>query len=546
MSEHTILPFQKPSNVDFWIDETIWGHRLYDEQTPWLTFMEFLSVTEYYWQKNRAECLLEDLDQNGLSKMGYAPYHRLHLRNLLFNNPHLLLSLKKPHVDDSERWDGWLREMHNFSALKYGHQNGFTDIAKDEPVTAQNCEFYYLKERFNQFSHFAKVIEYLRQSALEMQSNKRWSSKFVFPFGVHCLYEDLNVKKTTVKSPAPGYEVTASSDRRFFARTGEILYLMLSRSGKGSEIAQALEDSIFKAQGPWDNLVRLLQPGTKSEMRVETLKTGAYLPYAFRPEYLCLAEDWLRLFKNQMPAYDVLPHLVNIAGLHLIRYFLNCAQETAGLATVECVLEIMAPRKTVIRDLASQTYYFNDALSQQALKARIAQLEKSEQWQKVLVEINSDQAANLLAEYFYLEKTDDSLPPEKQMEDFKEAVIKRHKQHLKKIHSTYAKEIGLASSRGGRRLRYTPTDEFLETLVLSTVPARMEYQVFLQTLYDKYRFVIGDQQAEQYIATNRADKQAFSSNAERLEDRLKSIGLLQRLSDACAYVINPYAGGAAE
>ena len=24
----------------FWIDEAIWGHRLHDEQTPWLTLLE--------------------------------------------------------------------------------------------------------------------------------------------------------------------------------------------------------------------------------------------------------------------------------------------------------------------------------------------------------------------------------------------------------------------------------------------------------------------------------------------------------------------------
>ena len=46
-----ILP--KPTNLDegqgirgpdMWVDEAIWGHRLYDEQTPWLAFLEFLNV----------------------------------------------------------------------------------------------------------------------------------------------------------------------------------------------------------------------------------------------------------------------------------------------------------------------------------------------------------------------------------------------------------------------------------------------------------------------------------------------------------------------
>jgi len=34
--------------------------------------------------------------------------------------------------------------------------------------------------------------------------------------------------------------------------------------------------------------------------------------------------------------------------------------------------------------------------------------------------------------------------------------------------------------------------------------------------------------------------QAFKENSQRLEMRLVSLGLVKRLSDACAYVINPY------
>jgi len=36
------------------------------------------------------------------------------------------------------------------------------------------------------------------------------------------------------------------------------------------------------------------------------------------------------------------------------------------------------------------------------------------------------------------------------------------------------------------------------------------------------------------------DSSAFEDNARRLEQRLVSLGLLRRLSDACAYVENPY------
>ena len=76
-------------------------------------------------------------------------------------------------------------------------------------------DFSYLRDRFESCSSdFAAVVKFLQGSAIEGTSNKRWSSKFVFPFGPSALYEDVSV------SPKAGI----SNDRRFFARTGEILY----------------------------------------------------------------------------------------------------------------------------------------------------------------------------------------------------------------------------------------------------------------------------------------------------------------------------------
>jgi len=69
----------------------------------------------------------------------------------------------------------------------------------------------------------------------------------------------------------------------------------------------------------------------------------------------------------------------------------------------------------------------------------------------------------------------------------------------------------------------------------------MEFQEFLEILYVKYGLIIGDKQAAVYINTGRADQEAFFENAARLEQRLSSMGLLKRLSDACAYVENPFA-----
>ena len=51
---------------------------------------------------------------------------------------------------------------------------------------------------------------------------------------------------------------------------------------------------------------------------------------------------------------------------------------------------------------------------------------------------------------------------------------------------------------------------------------------------------VNDQPYLQILASNDFDKKAFQANSQRLEQRLFSLGLLRRLSDGCAYIINPY------
>jgi hypothetical protein len=96
------------------------------------------------------------------------------------------------------------------------------------------------------------------------------------------------------------------------------------------------------------------------------------------------------------------------------------------------------------------------------------------------------------------------------------------------------------SKRGTTRLRYAPTDAFLKSLVFSNVRKRIEFNDFLVQLYQRYGLVFGEREAEKVLSIDNMDKKPFRANSLRLEHRLGSLGLLKRLSDACAYVENPY------
>src|SRR5262249_28026347 len=256
------LPFPTVIEPDIWVDEAIWGHRLYDEQTPWMTVLEFLGILQSEMEDGRA------LREETLNTLKYRPNRRLYLRNILFTNPHLEAVLEQFPSDDEAQWQTWLQQMRD---------------AKGGP---EERDYSHLRRRFSSFKGFAALVQFLQASAIEGDSNKRWTSKFVFPYGPHCLYEDLDAKGKT-------------NDRRFFGRTGELLYLMLCRSGLGEELTQQLQElnlvapkgKEFNRNAKWDLIVAAFQP--ESELN-ERRQGGSppYLPYESLADYRLLAEDW--------------------------------------------------------------------------------------------------------------------------------------------------------------------------------------------------------------------------------------------------------------
>jgi hypothetical protein len=503
------------SQLDMWVDESIWGHRLYDEQTPWLCLLEMLCILQS--EASRGRAFVEDTPNS----LQYKTSPRLYLRNILFNNPHIEAIAEMDSLDDEGRWQKWMEAISS-------NTGGI-----DSP------DFSYLKSRFVFFKDFTEIVKFLQSSAIEGDSNKRWSSKFVFPYGSACLYEDLRVKDTNY-----------TNDRRFFARSGELLYLIICRSNRGSEILSQLEkigvincNHLDNPGSKWNQIVLALQPPQE-----QTRESGSppYLPYLQLPEYTELADDLLAILSCNLPDYDALPHIVTILGLHLVIYFLARAKSTLGEDGKPCfVLEIIAPKKTSVRDLAADEYQKNNHLSQRAIEHYIRSIVDTSVWQTCLNSSTAiEDAIDILKQRFAWSATAEELGGERHPEDLldrlQEQAVGRHKQHLAKFHGSWTREIGLSSSRSSRRTRYAPTDALLKTLVLSSVPHRMEYQEFLATLHRKYGFIIGDLQAGELINSGNVDRGDFVANATRLERRLASIGLLKRLSDACAYVQNPF------
>jgi len=196
------------------------------------------------------------------------------------------------------------------------------------------------------------------------------------------------------------------------------------------------------------------------------------------------------------------------------------------------------------------SYLRNNQLPARAVEEYVRAIGRTEPWRIAACDpAGFATCRQLMRERFRWPRDEDDYDgpaePEALLAGLRRAALARHRQHVANVHRSYGGGAGLVSRRGTNRLRYAPTDELLKTLILANVPVRIEYGEFLALLFERYGFVFGEREARQVLDAEEFDKRAFQANSERLESRLRTLGMLRRLSDACAYVENPLRRAAA-
>ena len=508
--------FKRPEikSVDFTVDENIWGHRLYDEQLPHLTVLEFLGALG----SNLDKPLRPQEGLGGAFK--FQPQRQIRLRGLLFNNPYVA-SISESALNDEEKWRQWFER---FAQGSTGNGDGANDLA-------------YLRYSFASFDDFAKAVELLRSSSFESRSNKRWSSKFVFPFGPDALYEDLEIDT----------KGKMSNDRRFFARTGELLYMMLTRAKRGAELGDLLAKRLFDREAPMNQVARALQGVPQ---RADDSRHSGYLPEASNPRFDQTCEDWLSILAKDMPIYDALEHLIAISGLNMLLYFLERAKRVAGDDDpVEIVCEIVSKERTKVRALSGDSYQLNQGLPAKAVRAYVESIRIDAGWAEASKsEFQDAERVKLMRDRFQWPSADgddeedySGKNPDLLVDKLAELALARHEQHVGKIHASWSRAIGLSSRRLSRRTRYAPNDRLLKSIVIAIVDDRMQFDEFLADAKRRYGLVLGDAEGSRLVDAKLVDQEELSENRDNLEARLLGLGLVRRLSDSCSFVENPFA-----
>ena len=519
------------------IEKRIWGHRLYNEQTGIMTFLEFLCVFENRPFAEQVSSPSDPLNDTNARLGTYNAPKRPLLRSLIFNNPYV----DEVFTNSENPWKDWCDKF-------IGDEQN-RDIDKDGHLALLQDRLDELKTCFNEggrisdhesFERFAKVIALLRNSGINLLSDKRWTSRFVFPWGKNCLFLDMSLDGGT-------------GDRRFFARNGELLYMMLSFAALRDELSELLNQKILYAESDLDTLCKLLSFGKENRQCISNKQgEGCVLPLSMfeesRRRINILCEDLIHLFKLPIPTPDIIQHAVRMISLNLLCYFLEQSRSCIlkhspeGTEIWPCIIPCEAIQKQTsdIRNLSKRFFEVNKDLSLNAVRAFYEHYDGRASANALVSLFENDE------DYDEYEEYDDDYDGIA-AKDSLAAILETHKGHWgPSLHRHLARDCGLSTSLCTTAYRYAPSDELIETLVATIVPIerkRLLFKEVLEIAYDRYGLVFGENEFHQAKITDTTivpNNSEFEANRFRLAEKLRSLGLLVALSDGFEFVLNPY------
>lgn len=484
------------------LQEILWFHRIKSDQDKELLTLEFLNV-----------CASHAIDDKLFDKDETTAKYRkdMKVRNILYNFPELESIV---HSSDEEdiKWKKIEDELHKKQELPYRYE--------------------YLKERFESVSVFFTTVSLLRKASLVMNTSKRWTSKFLFPFSFETLFIDVDNRKESF-----------SMDRRFFSRGGEILYMMISRA-KNADTLKVLMQDIFENPTQNQRWSALLSTIRDSENIYSNDTQLGFLGVKSHEVFDQLVDDLIKLLRSNIPHNDLFEHFSSISSFYMVHFILTVAlqkKQTSllknGEEKIVYPIELLAPRSDHVRRSSRQIYKINEDLPLEALEKvfqdymnTLANItDKDKLLQKLEVELNYKDEEDDLSETITLDKLKPKIWKE---------ITKKAKSDLTQVHRVLLKGVGLASFKKTNSYRYLVSDSWLKTLVLVNVDSRMPFHDFVDELYDRYGFIIGSKHSALLLETYSDND--YKKNELRLFERLQALGLLESKSDGYAYVINRY------
>lgn len=496
----------------------IWGHRFKDGQRGPEYVLEFLNVlygTNY--------CLNAD---------GYTRNKAINLRKFIFEG------------------------------VKEGSKR---EVAQLEP---QQKEMLYDKldgsTRVDVIRDFFRNLEIPLADGRGKEADRSWYARSLYPIHENLLFFELRTKGSSI-----AYE------RNFYARGGELYYLMISYGTANNYYLRENIGNRFKSllnkNEPIGSIINSIQR-TLGDKGIENdkypLKANEQkaeyptLPVTDSPLFEEFAQELNDLLNLNLDMYDMFKLLVSLNCFQLMRYMYDRSKVTET-DKVELFFDCLDGNEKQIQRIAADTFKDNELLIKNKFEEYFSEKFFNLIGSKETVEKELDNWKRDLSGFYALmglsklhEKKKTRVRTvlrtcntyndvaTKLFKVVKEVISDSLKRHQLSIIRTLARDGGIGNFKAGSNYRYTMTDVFLQTLVLVNVKANdsIEFSEFLDILYKKYGFVIGEIQSRESGMYDRSKLNIsyYHKNELALREKLKKNGLLVEYSDATAMIRNPY------
>ncbi|MFW7382186.1 MAG: hypothetical protein ACOH5I_25520 [Oligoflexus sp.] len=476
-------------NLNHAIIEQIWGHRFRVEQNPMLLLCELLCVLEnQFFSKETGE--IQQVFSPEHTHLKYKHSDKIGLRFLLYKNDKLE-SIKKSSQNEKEKFKMQIEYLKT------------SDQLSDSDIT-------HLEKQFDSFDSFYNSCKILSSLTFDPLSNKRWGSKFVYPLSRDLLWSDYN-------------NIKKNFDRRFFARGGELIYLMLSRTSetKRDELEQLFDDWMKSKEDSYSKLVKIIYPAVTERDKVNKPTRLGHLPYVSSSCFETLADDLITILKLDLERLDKAKLMADMIGFHIGNYIL-----TIGEMFSDSNSSVIEKKPHFIVEIPLKS-------SNSIRKSSIESI--SRQKNKLKNTLNNLFPA-IVNNYFFESLDVEGIDQEKK--EAKKSAEKYLSDHIMPYPNACFRHIGFVSKKHSRSYRYVFSEDFLQSIVITVLGAgkRLEFSKFIKTLEYRYNIFV-DRVPDSSYSILQTD---LNKNTKNLSNLLYQMGMLRHLSDACSYVINPY------
>ncbi|WP_393964797.1 hypothetical protein [Exiguobacterium sp. S22-S28] len=419
--------------------------------------------------------------------------------------------------------------------------------------------------------------------------DRSWYAQMMYPLHESLLFSEVRVNRDKGNSK----NLTINYERNFFARGGELYFLMLhygtlnnpelrinieknmktllsSSSGVIAVINQINE--AFSEYSTGDQPAPLIKDEELSTV-ITSWESSEYptLPNTDLALYKEFAEELNALLMLNIDIYEMFDILTSLITFQLHRYMIFQSEQIIG-ETSNYFIDCLEGQNKSIKFLAQDSYRIHETIVREAYKTfvedRVEEIfsevkaeEKIYSWRNSLDSFEKDKVKGYSRFFNELNFTSLQAAKKKKLiealetEDINNAkkllrlrIVELYMEDLSKtqvpILKTLARDGQFIVSGKGSKARYVLHDNVLSALVYATLNGQnnLPYDDFLNELFQKYRIIIGEDAAKNsgLYSKEGINLTHFRSNEKKMRQKLKQNGLLQEYSDATALVTNPY------